>query len=342
MNGRVGGSLEAHRLGNPRRLGQTDIELSPIGLGCWQFSQGKGFTGSVWAVLDQPQIDAVVRSALHGGITWFDTAAAYGNGQSERALSTALRRCAVWPGEVVVATKWLPILRTAANISKTVDLRLDCLQGYPIDLHQVHLPWSVSSIAAQMREMAKLVREGKIRSVGVSNFSALQMKGAHAALAAEGLSLASNQILINLLDRRSERNGVVQTARELGVTLIAYSPLAQGVLTGRFHDDPHAVAALPRGRRSRLVPASRSHSPAALARSAPLIEGLRAIGAAYGATAAQVALAWLLGYYGDTVVAIPGASRPEQAAENAKAMQLELTQAELAHIDALSRAAARS
>jgi aryl-alcohol dehydrogenase-like predicted oxidoreductase len=333
--------MGSRKLEDPRRLGQTDIAVSPIGLGCWQFSQGKGFTGSVWAVLDQTQIDDVVRAALAGGITWFDTAAAYGHGESERGLSTALRRCAVRPGEVTVATKWLPILRTAADISRTIDRRLDCLQGYPVDLHQVHLPWSVSSIAAQMREMAKLVRECKIRSVGVSNFSGAQMKEAHAALAAEGLPLASNQILINLLDRRMESNGVLQTARDLGVTLIAYSPLAQGVLTGRFHDDPRAVAALPRGRRSRLVPASRSHSPAALARSAPLLEGLRSIGAAHGATTAQVALAWLLRYYGETVVAIPGATRAQQAAENAGAMQFDLTDDELAHIDTLSRGAAR-
>jgi len=325
----------------PRRLGQTDIELSPIGLGCWQFSQGKGFTGSVWAVLDQAQVDSVVRSALDGGVTWFDTAAAYGNGQSERALSTALRGCGVRPAEVTVATKWLPILKTAANISRTIDQRLDCLQGYPIDLHQVHLPWSVSSIAAQMRQMAGLVRQGKIRSVGVSNFSAIQMRGAHAALAAQGLPLASNQVLMSLLDRRVERNGVLQAARELGVTLIAYSPLAQGVLTGRFHDDPQAVLALPRGRRSRFVPASRAHSAAALARSAPLIDLLRTIGTAHSATVAQVALAWLLAYYGKTVVAIPGATRPQQAGENARSMELDLTDHEMAQIDALSRIAAR-
>ena len=327
---------------NLRRLGQTDIELSPIGLGCWQFSQGKGFTGSVWAVLDQAQIDAVVRAALDGGVTWFDTAEAYGNGQSERALCAALQDLGVRPGGVVVATKWMPIMRTAANIPKTIETRRSCLQDYPIDLYQVHLPWSFSSIAAQMRQMAKLVRDGKCGSVGVSNFSARQMEGAAAALAAEGLPLASNQVPISLLDRRIERNGVLQTAKRLGVTLIAYSPLAQGVLTGRFHDDPQHVRNLPRGRRSRLVPASRAHSPAALARSAPLIEELRAIGAAYGATVAQVSLAWLITHYGDTVVAIPGATRPAQAGENATAMELSLTDRELARIDELSLAVARS
>jgi aryl-alcohol dehydrogenase-like predicted oxidoreductase len=215
-----------------RRLGLTDIELSPIGQGCWQFAQGKGFTGSVWATLDQNQIDAVVRASLEGGVTWFDTAEVYGGGQSERALSTALNHLGVTPGEVVIATKWLPIPRTAHNITRTIERRLSALQGYPIDLYQVHQPWSFSSIAAQMRAMARLVQEQKIRCVGVSNFSAEQMRTANAALAAEGIPLASNQVSISLLDRRIETNGVLQMAKRLGVSLIAYSPLAQGVLTG--------------------------------------------------------------------------------------------------------------
>jgi len=99
-------------------------------------------------------------------------------------------------------------------------------------------PGSLASIPAQMREMAKLVRAGTVRAVGVSNFSAKQMAQAEAALRDEGLTLASNQVRINLLDRRVESNGVLAAARGLGVTLIAYSPLAQGLLTGRYHDDP--------------------------------------------------------------------------------------------------------
>jgi aryl-alcohol dehydrogenase-like predicted oxidoreductase len=324
-----------------RRLGLTDIELSPIGQGCWQFAQGKGFTGSVWATLDQNQIDAVVRASLEGGVTWFDTAEVYGGGQSERALSTALNHLGVTPGEVVIATKWLPIPRTAHNITRTIERRLSALQGYPIDLYQVHQPWSFSSIAAQMRAMARLVQEQKIRCVGVSNFSAEQMRTANAALAAEGIPLASNQVSISLLDRRIETNGVLQMAKRLGVSLIAYSPLAQGVLTGRFHEDPEAARALPLGRRSRLAPASRAHSAAALARSAPLIDELRAVARAHGATVAQVALAWLIAHYGDTVVAIPGATRPEQAAENAQAMHLTLTELEMTRIGEASLSAAK-
>ena len=206
--------------------------------------------------------------------------------------------------------------QAGGDIPRTIGTRIECLSPYPIDLFQVHIPWSLSSVPAQMREMAELVRAGKVRAVGVSNFSAKRMAQAGAALQAEGLPLASNQVRINLLDRSIESNGVLDAARGHGVTLIAYSPLAQGVLTGRFHDDP-----APREGAAVGTPFAPERPPAGssrrtgLERTAPLIAELRAVGEAHGATPGQVALAWLVTYYGDTVVAIPGASRPEQAAE---------------------------
>jgi len=321
---------------NKRRLGKTDIEVSPIGLGCWQFQQGKWFTGSMWSVLDQNSIDAVVGKALEGGINWFDTAEAYGNGQSERTLSTALKNLNVEPGDVMIATKWLPLLRTARNISRTIDKRLSCLQGYPIGLHQIHIPWSFSTISSQMKEMSKLLRAGKISAIGVSNFSAKRMEKASDALQKEGLVLASNEVLINLLDRRIEQDGVLETARRLGITLIAYSPLAQGLLTGKFHTDPDLVKHLPKGRRLFLSPASRAFRRKNIARTKPLIKELHSIAIDRGATISQVALAWLINYYGDTVVAIPGASHPEQASENAAAMKLQLTDNEISQIEKIS------
>jgi aryl-alcohol dehydrogenase-like predicted oxidoreductase len=187
--------------------------------------------GKFWDAIPQTVVDQVVEASLAGGINWFDTAEMYGNGASERALAAALKRAGKANGDVVVATKWSPIFRTAGSIRSTVDERLSCLRPFGIDLHQVHHPYGFSSVEAEMKAMADLVAGRKIGAVGVSNFGAARTRRAHAALARCGVALASNQVKYSLLDRHVERNGTLATARELGVTLIAYSPLEQGLLT---------------------------------------------------------------------------------------------------------------
>ena len=215
-----------------RTLGRSDIEISAIGLGCWQFSEGSGLAGGFWEALPADTVQEIVDVSLSGGLNWFDTAEAYGNGRSERALSNALTRLGKKPGDVVVATNWFPFPRFASSIVKTIGYRLTHLSPFGIDLHQVHQPFSLATVAAQANAMADLVQAGKTRTVGVSNFSAKRMRAFHDVLARRGVPLVSNQMQYSLLDRRIESNGVLAAAKELGITIIAYSPLAQGLLSG--------------------------------------------------------------------------------------------------------------
>ena len=313
-----------------RRLGHTDMAITPIGLGVMQFSGDKGIYKMVFKDISQEQMNTIVKAALEGGINWFDTAELYGSGRSEQGLANALKAAGVRDDEVIIATKWFPILRTAANIPRTIGDRLRFLDGYSIDLYMVHQPWGFSSPEDVMDAMADLVRAGKIRSVGVSNFSAQQMRRAHAALEKRGLPLAVNQVQYSLLHREIETNGVLQAAKELGVTIVAWAPLASGILTGKFHKDPERFNQTPFGRRMRLR--------RQIERSRPLIEALEEVAAKHDATPAQVALNWLVNFQGETVVAIPGASKVGQAADNAAAMNFRLSEAEMARLDELSRA----
>lgn len=314
-----------------RRLGKSDIEITPVGLGCWQFSRGVGFAGLMWEALPSETIQEIVSISLEGGINWFDTAELYGGGKSEQELVRALRSLGKKPGEVIIATKWSPLFRFAGSITRTIGKRLDYLDGFPIDLHQVHLPFSFSSFKAQMNAMAELLREKKIRSVGVSNFSANQMRKAHSALQEQGFELVSNQMLYSLLDRNIEKNGVLETAKEFGITIIAYSPLAQGVLTGKFHENPDLIKSRPLVRRFR-----KAFHAKGLKQTEPLIRELKSIAHSYGVTPAQVALNWVINAHGETIVTIPGATRASQVEQNAGSMDFSLSEKEIEKLSEIS------
>ena len=312
-----------------RELGKTGIRVTPIGLGVMELSGGGGLLGRAFPVIPPAEKDAIIRAALDGGINWFDTAELYGMGVSEHSLASGLKAAGKRPGEVVIATKWWPLLRTAGNIPKTIEERLRCLEGYPIDVYYIHQPFSFSSPEAEMDAMAGLVEAGKIRSVGISNFKPERMRRAHAALQTRGLPIATNQVRYSLLDRHIETDGTLQTARELGITITAYTPLASGLLTGKYHRRPELLQGKSffwRGRLQRQLEASR-----------PLVAALEEIALKYQVTAAQVALNWVIWFNGELVVTIPGATKVQQAADNAGAMSFKLNQAELARLDELSR-----
>jgi aryl-alcohol dehydrogenase-like predicted oxidoreductase len=316
-----------------RKLGNSEIEITPIGLGCWQFSQGRGPGGWFWGALDQDTTDAIVLATLEAGVNWFDTAEAYGDGASEASLAIALRAAGKQDGDVVVATKWRPNFRTAGSIRRTIEDRLHYLDGFSIDLHQVHNPVGVfSTHRQQMYAMADLVRAGKIRTVGVSNFTAKQMRRCHDVLSSRRVPLVSNQVHYSLLRRGIERNGTLRAAKELGITIIAYSPLAQGLLTGKYHDDPARIRSRPGPRR--WMPGFRRRG---LRKSAPVVRELRRIAADHDVTPAQVALQWLIRFSGDAVVVIPGASKVSHARANAACLDFELTDEELHQLDVVSR-----
>ncbi len=314
-----------------RNLGRTGLSISAIGLGCWQFSRGRGFGARVWTYVKLGEAEEIVRLSLEGGANWFDTAEAYGFGESERVLARSLKNLKRAAGSVVIATKWFPIFRWASSLAASIGRRLENLDGYPIDLYQVHNPYSFSRVETEMAAMASLVNRGQIGHVGVSNFSASQMRRAAAALGRFGLSLASNQVRYSLLDRRIETNGVLDAARELGVTIIAYSPLAQGLLSGKFHDDPGRIRK--RAGYRRCTPAFR---PRAMERSRPLIEAVKTVALRHRASPSQVALSWVIHNQGTIVAAIPGATTPKQAGENIEALGLQLSPEELNELTEVS------
>jgi len=313
-----------------RSLGRTGMMVSPIGLGCWQFSKQNNFAGKFWPNLSDDTINKIVSLSLESGINWFDTAEVYGNGASEKALSAALQVAGIKPGDVLIATKWLPTFRFASNIPKTINQRINALEPFPIDLYQIHNQSGFSNEKSEMNAMAELISQNLIKHIGISNFSAKKMESAWKTLDKRGIHLASNQVMYNLLNRKIESNGILDMAKKLGVSIIAYSPLAKGLVTGKFHDNPELLKNI--GYR-KYYSNFRSEG---LKKSYPVVQLVKELALKYDVTPSQIALNWVINFHGDTIVAIPGASKESHAKENVGAMSFRLSDEDIEMLNRVS------
>jgi aryl-alcohol dehydrogenase-like predicted oxidoreductase len=258
--------------------------------------------------------------SLAAGVNLFDTAAIYSSGASERRLGEL-----AGSRDVLIATKFQPgFFSRTEELPQALDASLKRLGRDSVALYQHHFPSNRVSIPKLMGLMADAVEMGKVKAVGVSNYSAEQMRIAQAALAERGIPLASNQVEYSLLHRQPEVNGVLDACRELGVTLIAYQPLAGGALTGKY-----VGGSRPTGLR-RFLKIFRGQGLEAVM---PVVALLREIGEGYAKSPAQVALRWLI--ENEAVLPIPGAKNSRQAAANAEALSFRLTAAE---VEALNQA----
>lgn len=301
-------------------LGKTGITISPLGIGTWQW--GDRFTWDYGrGGFSDADLQASYQACVTQGINFFDTAEVYGRGQSERLLGKFSRADG---REVVIATKFMPFpwRVSRSELLKALKGSLARLGLPRVDLYQIHWPMPPHSTRFWVEALGDAMQSGLARAVGVSNYSREQTLRAHDLLTRQGIPLASNQVRFSLLDRKAERNGLLQACRERGITLIAYSPLAQGLLTGKYT----LQQPLTGDRRRRL---GRYLAPVQ-----PLITLLRSMGEARdGKTPAQVALNWVVA---KGAVPIPGAKNARQAQENLGALGWQLTQDEIAILDQAS------
>lgn len=332
----------------PRKLGASDLVVPSLGIGTGSWGEkilgyGKRYT--------REDITQAYRACLDAGLNYFDTAEGYGKGESERLLGECRRQDG---RPIITATKFAPPTLFAPSFSRSspralleaLDGSLKRLGVERIDLYQLHYPPAAKKIDAFVDVLVEAVRAGKVRAVGVCNFNAPLMRQAHASLARHGIPLASNQVGYSLLKRYPETNGVLDACRELDVALIAYMPLSEGILSGKYRTgavrypgsfswffrlsqlDPFKETGGSTPVRRRLF-----SRPRVLQREKleTLFVVLDEIAQAHGKTMAQVALNWLV--TGDPrVIPIPGAKNERQARENAGALGWSLTKEEHARV----------
>lgn len=307
-------------------LGLNGPAVSPLGIGTWAW--GDKLFWNYGKEYDAADLQAAFKAALDSGILFFDTAEIYGFGESERLLGEFMQQT---DRPVTIATKYFPLpwRFNADAVADALTASLKRLQLPMVTLYQVHWPFDfLMGQTTLMNALADEVKQGRIQAVGVSNYSAEQMRQAHRLLADRGVPLAVNQVQYSLLARQIERNGVLSTARELGVTILAYSPLAQGLLTGKYTPETYTP---PTGARKLDPRFSRS----GLEKLAPVINLLKSIGERHGRTPAQVALNWLIAQ--GNVIPIPGAKNPNQVEQNTGALGWSLTESEVAELAAATQ-----
>lgn len=303
-------------------LGKTDLRITPLGLGIWQWGDTP-----VWQYgrsYGEPDLKPIYDATLAAGINFIDTAELYGRGRSETLLGQFMRETNT-RDRIVLATKFAPIpwRLGSGQLLKALQASLKRLGVSYVDVYQIHFPFPTTSIETWMNALAAAVQQGLIRAVGVSNYNVAQTRRAHTALARHGIPLASNQVEYSLLQRNPEKSGLVEVCRELDVTIIAYSPIAKGILSGKYTPEN-----LPPGLRKRMY--SRQY----LAKVQPLLGLLREIGQGQGGkTPSQVALNWLIC---KGAVPIPGAKNRQQAEENFGALGWRLTADEMRALDKAS------
>jgi aryl-alcohol dehydrogenase-like predicted oxidoreductase len=319
------GEMDDQKAIGPFRLGPDGPHIGTLGIGtmAWGARLLWGY-GREYTDLD---LRAAFEITLDAGITFYDTAEVYARGASEKLLGGFIREADV---EAVVATKYFPFPWRLGRkaVIKALRRSLERLGMEQVDLYQIHWPSPLPSIETLMEGLADAVEAGLTKTAGVSNYNVEQMSRASDALAKRGLPLASNQVQYSLLHRQPESSGLLDLCRELDVTLIAYSPLGQGMLTGKYtpKNPPKGM----RGRRYRGE---------SLTRLQPLIELMRGIGETHGGkTPAQVALNWIVA---KGVLPIPGVKNARQAEENVGALNWSLTEAEVAALDEAAQRVSR-
>ena len=312
---------------NQRRLlGASGIEVSALGLGTnrWGGKNSK----------DDDALFQTYQAALDAGLTFFDTAEIYTGGESERVLGECLGRD---QRPVTIATKFAPLPNRLSPhaLMDALDASLSRLNVETIDLYHVHWPYTLMRVDALMDMMALAVRIGKIRAVGVSNFSARQMRQAAARLARYDIPLASNEVHYSLLHRQPESDGVLEACRELNVALIAYRPLESGQLNLQPAVNEPAPAVSGRSLTTLFSPLLQRGRQTRQQQKIALQTALSDLASAHNRTIGQVALNWLL-QRDEHVIPIPGSISPAHVSENLAALDWQLNADEFALLDKLS------